>query len=134
MRMNKKTILKLPFEDRIQAGRLLGEALDRYANRDDVIILALPRAVFQWIRGRPDDQRAADIMLVRKLGTPGQEELAMGAIASGGVCVLNDDIVAALDVTKEEIEAAATRERKELERRERAYRGTSPLPRLKIIA
>jgi len=129
MLMNKKSILKLPFEDRIQAGRLLGEALTRYAKRDDVIILALPRG------GVPVGFEVAqiinaplDIMLVRKLGTPGQEELAMGAIASGGVCVLNDDIVAAIDISQEEIEAAATRERKELERRERAYRGNQPPP------
>jgi putative phosphoribosyl transferase len=127
--MDKKTILKLPFENRIQAGRLLGQALAGYAKRQDVIILALPRG------GVPVGFEVAqiinaplDIMLVRKLGTPGQEELAMGAIASGGVCVLNDDIVAALDITQEEIEAAATRERKELERRERAYRGDQPPP------
>jgi predicted phosphoribosyltransferase len=69
-----------------------------------------------------------DIMLVRKLGTPGQEELAMGAIASGGVCVLNPDIVAVLDISQEDIEAAAAIERQELERRERAYRGDQPPP------
>jgi predicted phosphoribosyltransferase len=127
--MNKKTILKLPFENRIQAGRLLGQAMTGYAKRPDVIVLALPRG------GVPVGFEVArmidaplDIMLVRKLGTPGQEELAMGAIASGGVYVLNADIVAAIDISQEAIEAAATTERQELERRERAYRGDQPPP------
>ncbi|MGZ8184161.1 MAG: phosphoribosyltransferase [Methylobacter sp.] len=125
--MTKKTLLKLPFKNRIQAGRLLGEALAEYAKRPDVIVLALPRG------GVPVGFEVArmigvplDIMLVRKLGTPGQEELAMGAIASGGVCVLNPDIVAVLDISQEDIEAAAATERHELERRERAYRGDQP--------
>lgn len=127
MRMTKKTLLKLPFKNRIQAGRLLGEALAEYAKRPDVIVLALPRGGvpvgFEVARmiGAP-----LDIMLVRKLGTPGQEELAMGAIASGGVCVLNPNIVAVLDISQEDIEASAAIERQELERRERAYRGDQP--------
>lgn len=127
--MTKKTALKLPFENRIQAGRLLGQALAKYAKRPDVIILALPRG------GVPVGFEIAriidaplDIMLVRKLGTPGQEELAMGAIASGGVCVLNPDIIAAIDVSQEAIEAAAITEQQELERRERDYRGNQPPP------
>lgn len=121
--------MKLPFEDRTQAGRLLGEALAEYAKRSDVIVLALPRG------GVPVGFEVArmidaplDIMLVRKLGTPGQEELAMGAIASGGVCVLNPDIVAVIDISQEAIEAVAATERQELERRERAYRGNKPPP------
>lgn len=121
--------MKLRFEDRIQAGRLLGQALDKYAKRPDVIILALPRGgvpvgfeVAQAI-GAP-----LDIMLVRKLGTPGHEELAMGAIASGGVSVLNTDVVAMLHVGPELIEAVTRKERQELERRERAYRGDQPPP------
>jgi predicted phosphoribosyltransferase len=129
MHMTKKTALKLPFENRIQAGRLLGQALAKYAKRPDVIILALPRG------GVPVGFEIAriidaplDIMLVRKLGTPGQEELAMGAIASGGVCVLNPDIIAAIDVSQEAIEAAAITEQQELERRERDYRGNQPPP------
>jgi predicted phosphoribosyltransferase len=129
MRMNKKTILKLPFENRIQAGRLLGQALAGYVKRPYVIVLALPRG------GVPVGFEVArmidaplDIMLVRKLGTPGQEELAMGAIASGGVCVLNADIVAAIDISEEAIEAATIKERQELERRERDYRGDQPPP------
>ncbi|TAK61208.1 phosphoribosyltransferase [Methylobacter sp.] len=121
--------MRLPFENRIQAGRLLGQALAEYSKRPDVIILALPRG------GVPVGFEIArmidaplDIMLVRKLGTPGQEELAMGAIASGGSCVLNPDIVAAIDISQETIDAAIVRERQELERRERAYRGEQPPP------
>lgn len=127
--MIKKTALRLPFENRIQAGRLLGQALAEYSKRPDVIILALPRG------GVPVGFEIArmidaplDIMLVRKLGTPGQEELAMGAIASGGSCVLNPDIVAAIDISQETIGAAIVRERQELERRELAYRGEQPPP------
>jgi putative phosphoribosyl transferase len=119
--------LKLPFENRIQAGCLLGQALTGYAQQLDVIVLALPRG------GVPVGFEVAgmigaplDIMLVRKLGTPGQEELAMGAIASGGVCVLNSDLVAALHISQKVIKAAARQERQELERRERAYRGDHP--------
>jgi putative phosphoribosyl transferase len=125
--MTKRNILKLPFEDRAQAGRLLGEALAEYAKRSDVVVLALPRG------GVPVGFEVArmidaplDIILVRKLGTPGQEELAMGAIASGGVCVLNPDIVAIIDISQEAIEAVAATARQELERRERAYRGNKP--------
>jgi putative phosphoribosyl transferase len=127
--MTKRNNLKLPFEDRTQAGRLLGEALADYAKRSDVVVLALPRG------GVPVGFEVArmidaplDIMLVRKLGTPGQEELAMGAIASGGVCVLNPDIVAVIDISQEAIEDVAATERQELERRERAYRGNKPPP------
>jgi predicted phosphoribosyltransferase len=127
MHRNKESTLKLSFENRVQAGRLLGQELTSYAKRQDVIVLALPRGgvpvgfeVAQTI-GAP-----LDIMLVRKLGTPGQEELAMGAIASGGVCVLNSDLVAALHVSQETIEAAVRKERQELERRERTYRGDHP--------
>ncbi|MDP1664928.1 MAG: phosphoribosyltransferase [Methylobacter sp.] len=127
--MSKKTVLKLPFENRIQAGHLLGQALARYAKRPDVIVLALPRGgvpVGFEVARSIDAQ--LDIMLVRKLGTPGQEELAMGAIASGGVCVLNADIVAAIDISQETIEAVAATERQELRRREQAYRGHQPPP------
>lgn len=121
--------MRLPFENRIQAGRLLAQALAKYANRPDVIVLALPRGgvpvgfeVAQTIGA------SLDIMLVRKLGTPGHEELAMGAIASGGVSVLNDDLIARLHIGPELIEAATKIEQQELERRERAYRGDHPSP------
>lgn len=126
---NEETALRLPFENRIQAGRLLAQALAKYANRPDVIVLALPRGgvpvgfeVAQTIGA------SLDIMLVRKLGTPGHEELAMGAIASGGVSVLNSDLIARLHIGPELIEAATKIEQQELERRERAYRGDHPSP------
>jgi len=126
---NEETALRLPFENRIQAGRLLAQALAKYANRPDVIVLALPRGgvpvgfeVAQTIGA------SLDIMLVRKLGTPGHEELAMGAIASGGVSVLNSDLIARLHIGPELIEAATKIEQQELERREKAYRGDHPSP------
>ena len=118
-----------PFKNRSQAGRLLGEALRHYAKRRDVIVLALPRG------GVPVGFEVArivdaplDLMLVRKLGTPGQEELAMGAIASGGVRVLNEEIVTELQISAETIERVVNGERAELERRERIYRGDRPPP------
>src|SRR6478735_7926592 len=115
--------------DRREAGRLLAQKLQPYANRPDVIVLALPRG------GVPVAYEVAraldaplDVFVVRKLGVPGHEELAMGAIASGGVCVLNDDVVQALRIPDELIEAGAAREFRELERRERAYRDDRPAP------
>jgi predicted phosphoribosyltransferase len=122
----------VPFNDRVQAGRLLGEALLPYRDRDDVVVLALPRGgvpvAFEIVKAIDAD---LDLMLVRKLGTPGQEELAMGAIAAGGVRVLNPDIVGGLGISAETIEAVAQKESKELERRQRAYRGDRPPPQVK---
>jgi putative phosphoribosyl transferase len=113
-----------PFRDRTEAGRLLAQKLREYANRDDVVVLALPRG------GVPVGFEVAkalnaplDIFLVRKLGLPEQEELAMGAIATGGVRVLNDEVVRALDIPDEIVDAVAAKEERELERREREYRG-----------
>ena len=113
-----------PFRDRTEAGRLLAQKLREYANRDDVVVLALPRG------GVPVGFEVAkalnaplDIFLVRKLGLPEQEELAMGAIAAGGVRVLNDEVVRALDIPDEIVDAVAAKEKRELERREREYRG-----------
>lgn len=115
------------YQDRTEAGRLLAERLARYKNRPDVVILALPRG------GVPVGYEVAqalnaplDVFVVRKLGVPGQEELAMGAIASGGVRVFNEDIVQMLRIPDEMIEAAVAKETQELERRERLYRGDSP--------
>src|SRR5512135_1526004 len=120
------------FRDRTEAGQLLAEKLSAYAGRPDVLVLALPRG------GVPVAYEVAralgvplDVFLVRKLGVPGHEELAMGAIASGGVCVLNDDVVQALNIPGRVIEAVAARERRELERRERAYRGGRPAPEVR---
>ena len=117
------------FRDRKEAGRLLAEKLAAYMNRPDVIVLALPRG------GVPVGFEVAkalhaplDVVIVRKLGVPGQEELAMGAIATGGMQVLNKLVVRSLGISEAEIESAAARERLELERRERLYRGARPAP------
>lgn len=117
------------FRDRREAGRLLAAKLPAYAHRPDVLVLALPRGgvpvAYEVARalGAP-----LDVFLVRKLGVPGQEELAMGAVASGGVRVLNDDIVTALRIPERVIDAIAAREQPELARRERLYRGNRPPP------
>ncbi|MBZ5628093.1 MAG: phosphoribosyltransferase [Acidobacteriia bacterium] len=115
------------FRDRIDAGETLAEELREYAGRADVVVLALPRG------GVPVGYEVAralgvalDVFVVRKLGTPGQPELAMGAIASGGVRVLNRDVVEALGIPDWEIEEATQREQAELERREEQYRGDRP--------
>src|SRR5436305_15139986 len=113
------------FPNRTEAGRLLAEKLERYAGRDDVIVLGLPRGgvpvAYEIARrlGAP-----LDVFVVRKLGVPGHEELAMGALASGGVRVLNQDLIDELGIPDRVVEASTLREQNELERRERAYRGT----------
>jgi len=119
------------FRDRADAGRHLAERLREYASRPDALILALPRG------GVPVAVEAArtlgvpfDVFVVRKLGVPGHEELAMGAIASGGVRVLNDHVVTALGIPDADIEAVTAAEKRELERRELLYRGGRPLPSL----
>src|SRR5438270_8565622 len=114
------------FVDRKEAGRELGNALAaRFGNRDDIIVLALPRG------GVPIGYEVAsvlraplDIFIVRKLGFPGHEEFAMGAIASGGVRVLNEDVFREYPVPMHLVDAAVQRELKELERREKSYRGS----------
>ncbi len=118
-----------PFRDRNEAGRLLATKLAAYANRPDVVVLALPRG------GVPVAYEVAvalgaplDVFLVRKLGVPGYEELAMGAVATGGVRVLNDQVVDRLRVPSYVIDAVAAREQQELTRRERLYRGGRPPP------
>ena len=119
-----------PFDDRREAGRILAGLLQRSGERHDVLVLALPRGgvpvAFEVARalGAP-----LDLFLVRKLGTPGHRELAMGAIASGGVRVLNDDVVRWYGITAADIETVAREEQRELERREAAYReGRAPVP------
>lgn len=119
-----------PFEDRRAAGRALAALLQPYEKRHDVLVLGLPRGgvpvAFEVARalGAP-----LDLFLVRKLGTPGHRELAMGAIASGGVRVLNDEVVRWYGITAAQIEAVAGDEQRELERREAAYReGRDPVP------
>jgi putative phosphoribosyl transferase len=125
--------LQMQFKDRAEAGRVLAEALQSYRGRKDVIILALPRGGvpvgFEVARalGAP-----LDVFLVRKLGVPGYSELAMGAIASGGVRVLNEDVVSALGPKAQEaIELVADAERAELHAREKRYRGDLPPPDLR---
>ena len=120
------------FLDRTDAGKKLAERLAEYANRADVLVLALPRGgvpvAFEVARAL---HAPLDIFLVRKLGVPGHEELAMGAIATGGVRVLNEDVVNYLHIPEEVIDAVAADELRELERRERLYRGTRPAPDVK---
>jgi predicted phosphoribosyltransferase len=117
------------FRNRTDAGRQLAEKLAAYTHRPDVLVLALPRG------GVPVGGEVAralgaplDIFLVRKLGVPGYEELAMGAVATGSVRVLNDEIVRGLGISEHEIDAAVARELQELARRERLYRGDRPPP------
>jgi predicted phosphoribosyltransferase len=117
------------FRDRRDAGRKLAAQLAAYAGRPDVLVLALPRGgvpvayeVAQALRAH------MDVFLVRKLGLPGHEEFAMGAVATGGVRVLNPDIVENLYVPGSVIDTVTQREQRELDRRERAYRGVRPPP------
>ncbi|MEU1878675.1 phosphoribosyltransferase [Streptosporangium sp. NPDC020072] len=117
------------FEDRRDAGRVLARLLENYRGRPDVVVLGLPRG------GVPVAYEIAvalgaplDVFVVRKLGLPGHEELAMGAIAGGGVVVLNEDVVRRAGVSPETLREVAAGERRELVRRERAYReGGAPL-------
>jgi putative phosphoribosyl transferase len=112
------------FRDRIDAGRRLAEALSKYAGLPDLLVLALPRggvAVGAEVARRLG--APLDAILVRKLGVPGQEELAMGAIASGGVRILSEDVIGTLGISDRDIAAVAAAETDELDRRERAYRG-----------
>jgi putative phosphoribosyl transferase len=119
----------LPLRDRVQAGRALGAALWTYRGRHDVLVLALPRGGVPVACEVADALGAeVDLMIVRKLGTPGQEELAMGAIASGGVRVLNRDVIESLQISERAIAEVERRERGEIERREHAYRGQRPRP------
>jgi putative phosphoribosyl transferase len=119
----------LPFRNRTEAGQLLARKLRRYADRPDVIVLALPRGGVPVAYEVAKALRLAlDVFLVRKLGVPGQEELAMGAIATGGIRVLNDDVVRALKILPRVIDSVAAQEAQELERRERLYREDRPAP------
>lgn len=119
------------FQNRIEAGQQLATRLKSYANRPDVMVLGLPRG------GVPIAYEVAkalnaplDICLVRKLGVPGHKELAMGAIASGGVRVLNYDVISWLGISSKVIDEVAARELRELQRRDRAYRGDRPQPEI----
>jgi putative phosphoribosyl transferase len=126
----KSNLDNQPFSDRTEAGSELAALLDQYKDRDDVVVLALPRG------GVPVAYQVArllkaplDIFLVRKLGVPGHPELAMGAIATGAVRVLNEDVVNWYGIALSVIDQVARAEQAELERRERAYRdGRPPIP------
>ncbi len=121
----------LPFANRIEAGRLLAARMTAWRSGDPALVLALPRGgvpvgfeVTQAIGAE------LDLMVVRKLGAPLNPELAMGAIASGGVRVLNPDVIEGLHIPAADLERVAARETRELERRERAYRGAREAPRI----
>ncbi len=118
--------------NRTEAGQLLAKKLTAYANRSDVLVLGLPRG------GVPVAFEIAtalnaplDICIVRKLGVPGHEELAMGAIAMGGVMVLNEEVVRGAKIDRPILERVAAREKRELARRDRLYRGDRPFPELR---
>jgi predicted phosphoribosyltransferase len=121
----------MAFVDRRDAGRQLAAKLSGYADDPSVVVLGLPRG------GVPIAYEVAgalhaplDVLVVRKLGVPGHRELAMGAIASGGLRVLNADVTNGLKISPAEVEAVAARELLELERQQRAYRGNAPFPEL----
>ena len=123
---------RVRFRDRAEAGRALARALSHYAGRDDVVVLALPRG------GVPVGHEVAkeleaplDVFLVRKLGVPGHEELAMGAIASGGVLVLDEGVLRRLGISEQQLQKTLAKELDQLRRREAAYRDGRRLPDLK---
>jgi predicted phosphoribosyltransferase len=120
------------FPNRTEAGRLLAEKLEKYVGRDDVIVLGLPRGgvpVAYEVAKRLGVQ--LDVFIVRKLGVPGFQELAVGAIASGGVRVLNKDVMRAIPNADEVIETLTAKETAELQRREQSYRDSRPAPELR---
>jgi putative phosphoribosyl transferase len=115
------------YRDRTEAGQMLAEHLTAYAHREDLLVLGLPRG------GVPVAFKVAkalnaplDVCIVRKLGVPGHKELAMGAIASGGMGVLNYDVINTLGIDREAIQIVAAEELQELQRRDRTYRGDAP--------
>jgi predicted phosphoribosyltransferase len=116
-----------PFEDRRDGGRKLAMRLSRYQGRDDLVVMGLARGgvpvAFEVARAL---EAPLDVLVARKLGVPGQEELAMGAVASGGVRVVNEGILAASGADEPAIEAVIAREQEEIHRQERAYRGDRP--------
>ncbi len=119
----------IPFANRRQAGKKLATQLANYADRSDVLVLALPRGgvpvAFEVARAL---HAPLDLFLVRKLGVPGHEELAMGAIATGGVRVLNEEVTSRIHIPSSSIDEVAQREEQELKRRERLYRGDRVSP------
>src|SRR3989442_7312665 len=119
--------MEYPFRDRSEAGQLLAQELSAYAGREDVIVLALPRGgvpvAFEVARAI---HAPLDVFVVRKLGVPGHEELAMGAIASGGILVTEPNVIEDLAIPPDVVADVAAREEQERLRREREYRGDRP--------
>jgi predicted phosphoribosyltransferase len=117
------------YRDRFEAGQRLATKLMTYADRQDVLVLALPRGgvpvAYEVAKAL---QAPLDVFIVRKLGVPGREELAMGAIATGGIRVLNETVVSMLQIPERIIDAVTAREQQELERREHLYRDDRPAP------
>jgi len=130
--MSQSPSLQTTLKDRVEAGQRLVEPLLKYAHRPDVIILALPRGgvPVAYEVAKALDVRL-DLMLVRKLGVPSHPEFAMGAIASGGIQIINNDALQANPITPAAFDAVLARETQELLRREQVYRGTRPPVRLK---
>ena len=120
------------FRNRMHAGQVLAKMLQEYGNREDVVVLALPRGGVPVAFEIASALHAPlDVFLVRKLGVPGQEELAMGAIATGGIRVLNNEVVRHLGIPDHVIDSATKAEQQELERRQQAYRGTRESPQVR---
>lgn len=120
---------RIGYHDRVEAGRVLGDALAQYARRPDVLVLALPRGgVPVAAEVARKLEVALDVLVVRKLGVPGQEELALGAVASGGAMALNQSIIDTLGLAPDTIERIRHDEEGELARREEDYRGNLPRP------
>lgn len=119
--------MEIRFKDRAEAGQILAKKLSAYKNTPNLLVLALPRGgvpvAYQVARGL---NAPLEVFVVRKLGMPGHEELAMGAIASGGVRILNPNVVRDYQVSEADIRAVTSREQKELERREQKYRAGLP--------
>jgi predicted phosphoribosyltransferase len=121
--------MMMQFRNRVDAGQQLAKRLGKYASRPDVLVLALPRGGVPVAYEVAQSLNAPlDVFVVRKLGVPGHEELAMGAIASSGVRVLNGEVIEGLNIPDDVIDAVAATELQELERRERAYRDDRPAP------
>jgi putative phosphoribosyl transferase len=124
------------FQDRTDAGRTLAKKLSHYVDRKDIVVLGMPRGGVPVAFEVAQSLRVPlDVFIVRKLGVPGQEELAMGAIASGGIRVLNDVVIRSKRISEAIIDAVTERERIELDRRELAYRGhrAAPIVRGKTV-
>ena len=124
--------LLLPYHDRYEAGRILAGKLRAYQDHPDLLVLALPRGGLPVAFEVAESLHAPlDVFVVRKLGVPGEEELAFGAIASGGIRVLNQALVRRMRLTEKMMSLIEAREQGELERREQAYRGARPAPQVR---